>query len=543
MRSIKVKQFVSIFIILLGFTLSVSHSHAADIVVNTLADDEIDNGNCTLREAILAANNNSQTDLCGAGNGADTIYFSVDGKITVTADLPLITDSLSVIGQGVDRLTISGEDPSIGPRYRLFDLINGISQQPRSYYFRGLRIENGNAYDDDIEFKQGLGGGIRVRGYSVVTLEHVEIANCVAEDDGGGGIAMGLGSDVTIRWSQIEGNESFGADGGGGIYINAQAELRLQHSSVISNIARLDPGGSSGGKGGGIFVEGFGPGDLNTTPIDIISSTIAENIATGAHGGGVYVVSDSNDDVSLTFRNSTIVDNRVGLTSDPAEADGGGVYVEGSTLEVNVKNTIFAKNKDDSITAGPGTEDDFYSPILNAAPVFTNGYNVFGTYVGDPSFPQGLPNANKDFVGLLDPQLRPLGDYGGPTKTSPPTVSSTNPIVDKGSCSGDLTDQRGYGNTNTNQRIVDRATSINLDDGCDIGAVELALFPGGPIFDFDGDGVVDKNDNCLFDQNLDQTDSDDDGQGDVCDFIDDTPTTCDFYIVPTNNASYSVICL
>lgn len=519
---------------------NISVVHAANIVVNTLADDEIKNGNCTLREAIISANLDEGIDSCETGNGADSIYFSVDGTITLTSDLPVISNSLSILGQGVDRLIVSGKDPSIGARFRLFDLLNGNSFQPKNYYFRGLRIEYGRTSTDTQlpSPRIGSGGGIRVRGYSTVTLEHVEIANCIAETLGGGAIAIGLGSNVTMRWSQIVGNQSLGTVGGGGIYISAESELTMTYSSIINNQA-LDPNGMDGGIGGGLMIDGFIPGSLNKTIVDILSSTIAGNIATLASGGGINAVADAGDDVKLTFESSTIVDNRVGVNT--TTADGGGVYVEGNELQVLTTNTIFAKNKDDS--TGADVDDNFYSPITNAANVSSNGFNFFGNYVGSPSFPQGTPNINNDFVDLLDPELRPLGDYGGPTQTSPPTLSNTNPIVDQGSCESNFVDQRGYGNTNSNQRIVDRVAFIDLDDGCDIGAVELALFPGGPIFDFDGDGVVDELDNCMFDRNLDQIDSDEDGQGDACDYVDDTPSTCDFFILPTSNTRSAVICL
>src|ERR1043165_2806342 len=48
------------------------------IVVNTTADDAVNNGNCTLREAIMAANTNAAVDACPAGvAGLDTIQFDI----------------------------------------------------------------------------------------------------------------------------------------------------------------------------------------------------------------------------------------------------------------------------------------------------------------------------------------------------------------------------------------------------------------------------------------------------------------------------------
>jgi len=55
---------------------------------------------------------------------------------------------------------------------------------------------------------------------------------------------------------------------------------------------------------------------------------------------------------------------------------------------------------------------------------------------------------------------------------------------------------------------------------------------------------VDELDNCLFDYNVNQADSDDDGFGDACDLVDDSfDDECDFFVLPTNSAEVAVICL
>jgi CSLREA domain-containing protein len=47
--------------------------HAAAITVNTTADELSTNGNCSLREAIQAANTDAAVDACTAGSGDDVI--------------------------------------------------------------------------------------------------------------------------------------------------------------------------------------------------------------------------------------------------------------------------------------------------------------------------------------------------------------------------------------------------------------------------------------------------------------------------------------
>ena len=72
------------------------------ITIDTVADDNDVNGNCTLREAILAANSNAAVDACSAGTGPDTIAFGLPGvgpfTFSPTSPLPPITEPLTIDG-------------------------------------------------------------------------------------------------------------------------------------------------------------------------------------------------------------------------------------------------------------------------------------------------------------------------------------------------------------------------------------------------------------------------------------------------------------
>ena len=84
------------------------------IVVNTLQDEQNGDGDCSLREAVTAANTNAAVDACPAGQVVtDTITFGVAGTITVTSQLsvtaggPLVIDGSNVIttsGGGTTRV-------------------------------------------------------------------------------------------------------------------------------------------------------------------------------------------------------------------------------------------------------------------------------------------------------------------------------------------------------------------------------------------------------------------------------------------------------
>lgn len=70
---------------MLGFTAAntVQVHAASTITVNSTADTTADDGECTLREAITAANTDTASGVTGgeciAGSGADTIEFNITG--------------------------------------------------------------------------------------------------------------------------------------------------------------------------------------------------------------------------------------------------------------------------------------------------------------------------------------------------------------------------------------------------------------------------------------------------------------------------------
>jgi CSLREA domain-containing protein len=75
----QIKQImIIVLLIALGVSLGISvvavrTVTAAAITVNTTDDELNADGDCSLREAIVAANTDTAVDACPAGSGADTI--------------------------------------------------------------------------------------------------------------------------------------------------------------------------------------------------------------------------------------------------------------------------------------------------------------------------------------------------------------------------------------------------------------------------------------------------------------------------------------
>src|SRR5210317_264253 len=87
-------------------------TQAATITVNSVDDTIAKDGQCTLREAILNANNDDDGggNNCDSGTiGSDTIEFNLDSTseiIKLSSTLPTISTPISINGPGQNVLTL-----------------------------------------------------------------------------------------------------------------------------------------------------------------------------------------------------------------------------------------------------------------------------------------------------------------------------------------------------------------------------------------------------------------------------------------------------
>jgi CSLREA domain-containing protein len=117
-------------------------ARAATITVNSTADTVANDGQCTLREAIVAANTDTASSgaagECAAGLGDDTIDLAgISGTINLTGPLPDITSNIVFNGPGADNLTVRRHT---GGDYRIFTVNTGATVT-----ISGLTISNGRA--------------------------------------------------------------------------------------------------------------------------------------------------------------------------------------------------------------------------------------------------------------------------------------------------------------------------------------------------------------------------------------------------------------
>jgi CSLREA domain-containing protein len=248
------KRIIRTDLVAIGIALvAMSTAHTAEIVV-TNGTDVAGAGTCSLREAINAANNDSTTNGCQAGSGADTIRFQIPapGRITLASGLPPILTAITINGSGQD-VEINGggragvlEVSSAG----ILDLreVTIANGEASNRFDRGGGIYNlGQTTVTECTFRDNRslyeGGAIYNRGLLTVTRSAF-LANSVS--GGGGAISNGLPGRATVANSTFFGNES---DDQPGTAIANHSILSLLNCTITGNRPRgeLRSGVSNGG--------------------------------------------------------------------------------------------------------------------------------------------------------------------------------------------------------------------------------------------------------------------------------------------------------
>ncbi|HHY58536.1 MAG TPA: S8 family serine peptidase [Chloroflexi bacterium] len=490
----------------------------APIVVTGTGDVVAEDGVCTLREAILAANQDIAVGGCSAGGGGDTITFAtaltrpltitlttaganedaaLTGDLDITGTLTIDGMAAAAAATAVPNIVIDG-----GGLDRIFDILPGAHVT-----IQGLTIRNGSATAE-------MGGGVQNRGE--LTIRHAAIAAnqgggvrntggaltmtdvAIMENPGGFGVANANQGVLTLMDSVVRGNRGgvlnqaatgalnrveVSSNSGNGI-INtgvSASTLTVLASTILSN--------SVTGNGGGVRNDGVGA----TTTIE--NTRIAYNTATAGGGGVYHAGAEVRITASLIDHNqakagggidnggSTLALVNTTLSANQASDNGGGLSNRGSatlrfvTLADNGAAGVGGNIFNDEGMLGVGATiisgATAGGNCANSAGFITSvGYNVENTNTC------GL-NAAGDLVNA-DPLLGALQDNGGATLTHALRLDS--PAIDRVplhtlNC-GDLvkSDQRGF--------------TRPLATGCDAGALESTTVLGGvtPIPTIQGAG-------------------------------------------------------
>nr|MDQ3011869.1 fibronectin type III domain-containing protein [Acidobacteriota bacterium] len=289
----------------------------ATITVNNAGEAVGNNGNCTLREAIIAANTNTASGAmageCVAGMaGADTIVFSLGAgtpAINLTSQLPIITEPVTIKGNsgGATRVELNGAGAGAGAN--------------------GLRITAGNSTILRLAINRFTGDGILISGAGLNTIKGCLIgtnASGTAAQANANGIRILGSSNHTIGGTATGDRNLISGNTGAGILIayDTPNTLAASGNKVIGNFIGTDANGKIDLGNGGFGVDIVGGSNSaigGVTPEE-------RNIISGNNGGGVGIS-------GTTATGNVIIGNFIGLditSLAPLGNGGAGVSINGA---------------------------------------------------------------------------------------------------------------------------------------------------------------------------------------------------------------------
>lgn len=241
-------------------------------------------------------------------------------------------------------------------------------------------------------------GGAILNDTGTITISDSMIANNVAQYGDGGGLSNFSGN-VTIVRSTITTNSSV-TDGGG--VSNVSAAIIVRDSTIDNNTA--------GGDGGGIATI--------TGPLTLTNSTVSGNIG-NVRGGGIQT-----DNALVQIVQSTVTDNASNISGGGIGTLNDGIFAGDNFASIAIRNSIVADN---TSPTGP----DFVAPPMPATSLLVRNSLIGNNRDTSLAASNGTGG---NFIGtptsMIDPQLEPLANNGGATRTHHPLLSS--PAIDGG---------------------------------------------------------------------------------------------------------------
>lgn len=361
---------------------------AVNAVVNSVADPgtgTCDLAECTLREAITAANSTAGLDTISF----DPVVFGVARTIILTAGELKPTQDLSIVGPGVALLNVSGNNST-----RLFDG-SGVNLS-----ISGATLSGGNAVGS---FNNGFGGAIHQVGGGL-TLSDVVLSGNACSGTGAGGALVFLNNTSSLTRTTIAGNSC-----------DSASAISMENANLTMVAGTIS--GNSATTGSALILRA----SAVDAALTLTNVTISGNSSVGENSA-IQTQPFAGRTASVTLTNSTVSGN---TTSNLA--GNGAIWQRPSagTHLIVLRNSIVAGN-----TVAGAAKD--IEGTLDAGSAF----NLIGSGGG---LSDGV-NGNQ--VGINLPLLAPLGNYGGTTSTQPLLPGS--PAINAGSNAlAPATDQRG----------------------------------------------------------------------------------------------------
>jgi CSLREA domain-containing protein len=244
----------------LGALLLSSPALGAVITPTTFGDENGGGTDCSLREAILAADTDAAFGGCPAGGGADTIPLgagtyglsippgstgdgSLEGDLDVAGPLTITHTGLApavIDGNGIDRVVQvlpTGNLTASGLTIR-----NGRTTQSGAGIRNEGNVNLSNATLTGNESTASFGGGIANTSTGTLVLTNVTISGNRAENDSGG-LDQGPGGQANLNNVTITGNTAdTNGNGGGGGGVVAKGTVNLRSTIIAGNNDISEPG-------------------------------------------------------------------------------------------------------------------------------------------------------------------------------------------------------------------------------------------------------------------------------------------------------------
>lgn len=290
------------------------------MIVNTLLDVVADDGNCSLREAIINANNSDQSGSidCPVGN---LILFDdalIGGSVELNGtQLPEVAVDLNIEGPvhgDPSGIAVNGQGMS-----RLFAVSGAVTVN-----LQDLTMTGGHTIEDSRP-----GGAIYIIGGAEVAMSRVHMSgNSTGGNLSRGGAVAVSGGSLALIDSEVSGNQTTGSTAAGGAISVENGVLLLDATTVAEN--------QSSHVGGGLYIAGStmaavnstlsgnattqgggGAMYLNRSNVSLTHVTVAYNATSGTLGSeAVAMIGDENDSAELSLNNSLLVGNACSAPSE-----------------------------------------------------------------------------------------------------------------------------------------------------------------------------------------------------------------------------------
>ena len=415
--------------------------------VNSTADTDdgaCTTSNCTLREAINAAN---------AHAGTDTISFAIPGSgihtIQPSSQLPTISDPAVLDGTTEPGFVSCAAGPVIeldGTNEVFANQVrDGITVSAGSSTVRGLVINN-------FAFP-GRAIVLTGNGNDVVQCNYVG-TNAAGSAAAGNwvGVAILSGAGDTIGGTTVDARNVISGNAESGIRVDGASGATIQGNYIGTNAAgNAGLGTALGQNANGILLNGASNASIGGT------AAAAGNLISG--NGGFGVAMNSTD--------STVQGNYIGVTADGQSAvanTGGGIYLgDGTTGNLIGGTSSAARN----VIAGNGG----FGVYSNGAGSASSGNLIQGNYIGTDAAGIGALGNASGGIGMVEASFGSRRQTVGGT-----TAGAENIIAHNGGPGVSIT-----GTDSTSDPIEQNSIFSNAGLGIDLGG-------GGVTANDTGDG-------------------------------------------------------